>query len=131
VFLWFCFNGWLAFESGEDVDALMLSWLKSADPASSRLRAAFETAKGSETFQLQLATLAGYCPIHSDRPNKPDARMSSADDLDGMLDAIYYVRCNLFHGGKSPEDSRDYKLVKICSLILHKWVGNLVGSFKG
>jgi hypothetical protein len=30
VFLWFCFNAWLGYESDQDVDAEMLRWLKTA-----------------------------------------------------------------------------------------------------
>ena len=32
--------------------------------------------------------------------------------IDGLLLSIYTVRCNLFHGNKSPEIERDYRLVE-------------------
>jgi hypothetical protein len=130
VFLWFCFNAWLAFESDEDVDARMLSWLKGSDGKRSRLRAAYNTARASSAFEDQLQTLASYCPIRSNRPGKPDVSISSVDDFQSIVDAIYRVRCNLFHGTKSADDNRDYKLVKVCSLILHKWIGNLLVTFR-
>jgi hypothetical protein len=47
-----------------------------------------------------------------------------------LVDGIYQVRCNLFHGGKRANDVRDRKLVTICGRILEKWVGNLVAALR-
>lgn len=41
VFLWFCFNAWLAFESEEDADREMIRWLTGPRAAASQLRASF------------------------------------------------------------------------------------------
>lgn len=41
VFLWFCFNAWLAYESEEDTDREMLNWLVESRAAESQLRASF------------------------------------------------------------------------------------------
>lgn len=50
VFLWFCFNAWLAHESDEDTDREMIKWLTGPRATSSRLRAAFDLASQSDVF---------------------------------------------------------------------------------
>lgn len=127
VFLWFCFNGWLAYESGRDADRAMINWLKSSSRGT-ELRSAYVTARGSTVFRGYLKTLASMSPITS--PGRPDAKIASADDFRGIVEGIYRVRCNLFHGAKSPNDIRDQKLVKLCAALLVKWVGNLVGGWR-
>lgn len=41
VFLWFCFNAWLACESEEDTDRAMIDWLTDRKAGTSRLQAAY------------------------------------------------------------------------------------------
>jgi hypothetical protein len=40
------------------------------------------------------------------------------DDLKGILTAVYRVRCNLFHGLKSPSDVTDRRLVEDATIIM-------------
>jgi hypothetical protein len=126
VFLWFCFNAWLVFESGEDRDRRMLDWLKNSE--ASRLRAPFELASGSEVFRGYLDTLAKMSPIESTGRRKRAVRIESPNDFAGLVEGIYLVRCNLFHGGKRPDDARDQKLVMTCGRILERWIGNLLAG---
>lgn len=129
VFFWVCFNAWLAFESGRETDRGMINWLKTE--GRSRLRAAYDTARGSSVFRRDLDALVALAPISSSTPGRwPDVSISSAEDFTHIVEGIYRVRCNLFHGGKSANDVRDQKLVKVCARILEKWVGNLVGSWR-
>lgn len=130
VFLWFSFNAWLAYESGEDRDHDMIELLANALPADSELRASYNVALGSEVFRTYLKNLAGLSPIHSTGRRVRQVQIDSAEDFAGIVRGLYQVRCNLFHGGKRPGDVRDQKLVKTCSRILEKWVGNLVGSWR-
>jgi hypothetical protein len=39
-----------------------------------------------------------------------------------LLGTIYGVRCNLFHGAKSPQNSRDHSLVVACDKILRLFI---------
>lgn len=61
---------------------------------------------------------------------KGSFQIDSSEDFSGIVRGLYQIRCNLFHGGKRPGDVRDQKLVKTASLILEKWVGNFVGSWR-
>jgi hypothetical protein len=130
VFLWFCFNAWLAFESNEDTDREMINWLKDPRAAGSQLRSSFKLAAGSTVFSGHLKALAGYSPISSTGRRQRVVQIGSAEDFPDVVEGIYQVRCNLFHGGKEPGNPRDDKLVRVCALILEKWVGNLVASWR-
>jgi hypothetical protein len=125
VFLWFCFNACLAFESEEDFDAEMIRWLAGPSSLGSRLRLSFETAQPSRVFRRNLHTLADMSPVVSTGRRRRIVQISSSDDFHGIVRGIYQVRCNLFHGGKRPHDRRDDKLVRVCARILEKWIGNL------
>jgi hypothetical protein len=127
VFLWFCFNARLSYESGEDRDRDMLEWLKTASPGSSQLRRSYDQAMASDVFRRDLQTLVSSSPIHGTRRHNPQVvRIRDIEDFPNIVEGVYQVRCNLFHGGKRADDLRDQKLVKVSAAILRKWVGNVV-----
>jgi hypothetical protein len=131
VFLWFCFNAWLAHESNEDTDREMIQWLTGAPATTSQLRAAIDLASRSDVFVGYLRALAALSPITSTGRRHREVRIDSLlEDFGGIAQAVCQVRCNLFHGGKRETDPRDQKLVKVCARILEKWVGNLVGGWQ-
>ena len=130
VFLWFCLNACLAFESEEDLDAEMIKWLTSGSSTGSRLRSSFEAATSSEVFRGYLRTLADMSPINSTGRRKRSISIDSEEDFNGLVRGLYQVRCNLFHGGKDPKNPRDDKLVRTCARILEKWVGNVIATWK-
>jgi hypothetical protein len=43
-------------------------------------------------------------------------------DTEKIFNQVYQVRCNLFHGGKLPENPRDYKLVESAYAIVSRIV---------
>jgi len=48
-------------------------------------------------------------PVDEERHKQ---RYSDLTSLCEYIDCVYQVRCNLFHGGKSPEDGQDENIVK-------------------
>lgn len=132
VFLWFCFNAALAYESAEDSDRDMLDWLEGPGSTASRLRASFNASNAATSlFPGYVKTLMALSPIASSgRRRRRDVTITSLDDFENIVEAIYRVRCNLFHGGKSPHNLRDRKLVTVCGRILEKWIGNLVAGWR-
>ena len=49
----------------------------------------------------------------------------SVDDqtkLIEVLDSVYTVRCNLFHGGKSVNNGEDFRLVRASKIIIQKLI---------
>lgn len=132
VFLWFCFNAVMAFESQEDSDREMLNWLKS-EPSDSRLIRAYEKAFAPHDglFRRNIAALVLLTPIKDPRGKRTDVEIDGEDDFGNLVEGIYRVRCNLFHGAKGATDTRDRKLVTTSQRILEKWVGNTLLLFDG
>ena len=44
--------------------------------------------------------------------------IGNIENLGEVLEVIYQIRCNLFHGAKDLEDERDHDLVKLAYDIL-------------
>lgn len=80
VFLWFCFNAWLAHESNEDTDREMIQWLTGAPATTSQLRAAFDLASRSDVFVGYLRALAALSPITSTGRRHREVRIDSLED---------------------------------------------------
>lgn len=49
------------------------------------------------------------------------ASSNNRDKLVQLMYCIYQVRCNLFHGGKTPDSDRDYKVVRNACKILQQF----------
>jgi hypothetical protein len=129
VFLWFCFNAWLSYESSEDTDGAMIRWLACQHVEISPLRAAFTQSMQSRRFVSDVRKLADLSPVASNGRRSRPHKISSPEDFPNIIWCIYQVRCNLFHGTKHPEDPRDRELVRTCSQIMETWIGCLVSSW--
>jgi hypothetical protein len=57
-----------------------------------------------------------------DTQNREISYISSTRDLSEVLNCVYRVRCNLFHGGKIPTDVRDKTLVEAAHVITSRTV---------
>lgn len=126
---WICLNAWLEYKSGLDRDREMIDWLKKpvnrSDLSSSYDNMAMTTA-GRESLRALYST----SPIEDSRGRKPTVAIESEDDKENIIEAIYRIRCNLFHGGKESNNSRDIKLVNIANKILNKWISDLIAGWK-
>ncbi len=129
IFLWFCFNAWLAFRTGLQTDWKMLNLLKQKAPVTSDITNVYDRAFESQLFKRRIEDLKNLCPIEDPRRIKPPVRINRITDFPQICEAIYMVRCNLFHGRRTPNENRDLQLVTVVGIILQKWVGNLVNSW--
>lgn len=128
--LWICFNAWLDYQSKKSRDRDMIDWLVTQSPASSDLIRAYESAKQTEPFRRNLEALLKMSPIHDPRERYRSIVIQDLDDRKNIINAIYKIRCNLFHGAKEANNTRDEKLIRCTQKILEKWIGNLVASWK-
>jgi hypothetical protein len=55
-------------------------------------------------------------------------RIRDRNSLTDVASCVYQVRCNLFHGGKTPEDPRDARLVEASHTIVLKLIEPFVGA---
>lgn len=72
---------------------------------------------------------AHYGRVNDDDPNRfairfyrtlIDVRRPTIDRLKALMVTIYQVRCNMFHGGKTPYPDRNYRLVDSSQYVLKK-----------
>lgn len=135
--VWMAFNGWMAAVTEQETDAAMIRHLA----ANERLiRAYAELMAGSPCFQRQVLDFAAMWPVRNVRDVrkklgrdafwrlKPDAlalacerknvkrqpahwHIGATPSWEQLLNTLYQVRCNLFHGEKSPENPRDRELI--------------------
>jgi hypothetical protein len=106
----------------------MINWLKTV-PQESALSRSYDEAMASDVFRRDLQTLADDSPIYGARRVNPQVgEIRGIEDFHNIVEGVYQIRCNLFHGGKRADDIRDQKLVKVSAAILRKWIGNLVAG---
>jgi len=128
LFLWICFNAWIAHRSEKRRDLEMIEWLIGQNESNSDLILNYENAKNTKSFVNNLKSFAMLSPISDSRGINNPIIIKDENDRENIIRGIYKIRCNLFHGGKSDE-SRDSKLVTVSCRILEKWIGNLISNW--
>lgn len=145
--VWMAFNGWMECITDATSDAQMIAALADHE----RLEDAFASLmENSARFRTEVDAFASMWPVFSVRDVRRklgrDAFLRyTAEQLreqiqlqgvkhqpvgfDGetpswpqLLGTIYLVRCNLFHGSKSPQNYRDHQLVVACDRILRSFI---------
>lgn len=150
VFRWMAFNGWMAAVTQQDSDRKMIDAFAEAP----RLIAAFDAKMADDVaFRALVQTFAAMWPVLSvqdvrkklgfdafhrfERPEllaectAKNVKQRPAAWVPGtlpvwsqVLRSVYQVRCNLFHGEKSPQNGRDYDLVVTSDRLLRAFVGD-------
>jgi hypothetical protein len=129
IFVWLCFNAWLAYRSSEESDRDMLECLKRKGTAVSDIVSQYDRAFESGWFRERIQELKELSPIEDSRGKKSAVIIDDITKFDQICEAIYRIRCNLFHGGQRANKTRDIQLVTAAGYILGKWVGNLVNTW--
>jgi hypothetical protein len=128
-FLWICFNVWLEYKSEKDTDAHMIEWLVAQSPDTSDFVERYEKLKNNKTFRDALKALANNSPIEDSRGIRQEIQIRDENDFENIVRAVYRIRCNLFHGGKSAHESRDKRLIVLSNVILNHWVVSLIAGW--
>ena len=110
ISLWIAFVSWSEFESNKETDRKILQWLKK----SPFMLEIFQGLAEDQEFIHALQGLRGI-PIHRYVKDE-QVTINNIKDLGQVLEFIYVVRCNLFHGHGDLED--DY-LISRCLIILN------------
>lgn len=145
--LWMGFNGWMESVTGADHDAAMIT----AIAENRRATDAYEELMQDDDFQRRVMAFSQLWPVLNvrdvrqklgrdafwaqdrdelfDRRRRVGVRMQPVGWTDGdvptwpqLLRTIYCVRCNLFHGAKSPQHGRDRDLVRRSDRILRMFI---------
>ena len=127
--LWICLNAWLSHQSQKMNDKEMINWLKTQNDSTCDILEGYEAMRKTTQGSRAINDLVRCSPILDSRAIRRGIEIQNADDRDNIIEAIYRIRCNLFHGGKSSTNSKDRELVKCANAILTKWVGHIVAHF--
>lgn len=116
--LWLAFNAWGTYKSKKDKDLEMLSWIKintNLPEIHNRL------VKDDEDYLQRVTRLSQYKVLNMRPGHRGQSKsISNINSFDELLDVIYQIRCNLFHGQKSEIDPNDRELVDLAFHILSK-----------
>jgi len=117
ISLWIAFNGWMKGEFGESrSDRDLIDKVKKG----STFKDTFIKLKNdSMEFCQNLDQLSNYSVLDM-RHMDDESRYKKYDgSFKSLLEVIYQVRCNLFHGRKDVDDDRkDFELVSLAYNIL-------------
>jgi hypothetical protein len=116
--MYMCLDAWITEGSGEEYDRDKLKWLKSKD---NPLREYWTTTPNKKVPLQGLAKIGQVEDMHPKRRGRI-VYLKSVDDFDQVIDFIYQIRCNLFHGGKSYMNTNDTRLVTSSARILENWI---------
>jgi hypothetical protein len=127
--LWIGFNGWMRARYGEDSnDRILLQGAKE----NTDLKLCFETLKSEGgSFVNRLRELQVYTVANMKYPDDINRTRQYDGSLDSLLEVIYSIRCNLFHGRKNvQEDKKDYHLVNLAYYILRKLFTDYLNTYE-
>lgn len=148
IYRWMAFNGWMSAITLEDTDAAMINALVAAP----RLVGAYQQLRANDAEFRQVvdeftalwpvlnvrsardklgygtfwendrATLLQLCAAAKVRQQPTQWVPDNEPTWEQLLRTIYQVRCNLFHGEKSPQAIRDRDLVAASDRTLAKFI---------
>lgn len=124
--LYMCFDAWMTSESGKDSDEKKKQWIKQDG---NLLHQYWKTGR-HESIDF-LKGLKGLSPVKDLRPGHQNSfeKLTDINNFKQVVDFIYQIRCNLFHGGKSAIDGRDRELVEYSYHVLLEWL-NVISTHR-
>ncbi len=155
VNIWMAFNGWMAAVTQRETDADMIRDITANDRLAEAYTDLMET---SRRFQRLVCDFAAMWPVLNVRDVRKKLGRDAfwrleRDDLieacraagvkqqpvgwnannmpswEQLLRTVYQVRCNLFHGEKSPQNARDRQLILKSDRILRTFLAE-TGCFE-
>jgi hypothetical protein len=125
ISLWFAFNSWGTYTTKKDKDREMLDYVKT----NLTLQTAYRSLLKDGAFRGDVERLAAY-GVKDMRPGHENelTTINNINDFGQVLDSIYQIRCNLFHGQKSEIVPHDKELVELAFRILTQFFRPIVDS---
>jgi hypothetical protein len=129
ICLWIAFNGWTRKEFGEHLSDLnQRDLLKQHDDFKQVFT---ELQSESSSFSRNLDKLIGYQVANMRYPNDENRIRQYDGSFESLIDVLYNVRNNLFHGRKNPtEEKKDFELVVLSLRILRKLFTEYLRQFQ-
>jgi len=117
IFLWIAFDAWGSNESGQ-INDKMIDWVKT-----SRMKVIFRVLRNDLEPLLLVLSKKGDIPNHLGRKR---VGLHDPHDFHKLMEVLYQIRNNLFHGHKSPGDNEDIEIVTLAYGILSPLMKPLV-----
>ncbi len=117
ISLWIAFNGWMRGKFGEDqTDRCQIESVKEMQD----FKEVFNNLKINDpAFKEHLDKLGSLSVVDMRFRNGREEIVRYDGTFESLIEVIYQVRCNLFHGRKDiDEDKKDFELVKLSYQIL-------------
>lgn len=114
ISLWIAFNGWMIGKFGIMREADMITRVKERTEMKEIFLSLPQTDK---RFTKALKELAGKSVADMRDPNNPSKYKKYEGTFESLIDVLYQIRCNLFHGSKKTY-GHDYGLVCLAFRIL-------------
>ena len=117
ISLWIAFNGWMRGKFGEDMgDRNQIESVKRMRD----FKDIFNQLKEEDlSFKKRLDKFECLSVVNMQFKNGREDIYRYDGSFESLIEVIYQVRCNLFHGRKNiDEDKKDFELVKLSYRIL-------------
>jgi hypothetical protein len=128
ISLWIAFNGWMKSKFGETLfDRYLINEVK----AMKEFNDVFRDLKNNDRNFLQtLRKFENYTVVDMRYVDNSRKIRKYDGSFDSLMETIYQIRCNLFHGRKDAvKDRKDKELVSIAYSILLPLFKKYLGQF--
>jgi hypothetical protein len=117
ISLWIAFNGWMRGKFGEDIgDRSQIESVKRLQDFKNVFN---QLRQDNWAFREYLDKLEGLSFVNMQFRNNREEVYTYDGTFESLIEVIYQVRCNLFHGRKNvEEDQKDIELVRLAYGIL-------------
>ncbi|MCP6718953.1 MAG: HEPN domain-containing protein [Patescibacteria group bacterium] len=116
---WIAFNCWLYTKTNEVHDRVALSKLYQQEYLFKDFQKL--VTKNENLF----AELVKVCPIENNRIGNINKPINDVEKFNEVVDVLYEIRCNLFHGSKTDTNKRDIEVAKAATPVLEVIVKNI------
>lgn len=115
ISLWIAFNGWMKSKFGEPIkDSTLITRLKDFQD----IKKVFDQLQQQDqTYISNLRELRRYTVLDMRYAGDIKRNKEFNGSFNSLIDVIYQVRCNLFHGRKG-DDNKDLRLITLSYNIL-------------
>ncbi|GAH56016.1 unnamed protein product [marine sediment metagenome] len=116
ISLWIAFNGWMKGKFGENItDRNLIKKVKELK----EIKNVFNALKLDFQFNQSLNRLRNFDVIDMRDIDNEDKIKRYDGTFESLIETVYQIRCNLFHGRKdTEEDEKDFELICISYDIL-------------
>jgi len=112
-----CLDAWITNESGKSNEKEKKKWLIENG---GELKSAFIENRFDKSDLVKLKT---FSPILNMGPgHSGKVELTDIENFRDVVNFIYQIRCNLFHGSKDPGSGRNKDIVSFASSFLKKWI---------